>query len=187
MTADTVGNPLIPRSAADACPGCLFVLGAVLPSGSTVTDWTFYGLTAGYQITPFLIYMNSATITGIGATRTGAIGVQDFGFGLTAGSAVADANTMFGWIDSTMGTIAYDQTPGAVPMNLVYNPEVFAVGAILTGPTTGYNRYYSIQVTTSTMPEPCTWFLFAASGLSLATLRRLRRCHPRASSTSSLP
>ena len=177
MTAGTIGNPLITRSFADACGGCLFILGANIPSGETVTDWSIYALTQGNSLTPFLVDMNTAMITGIGATQTGTSGVQSFAFSLTGGSAVAGTNTMFGWRDSGTGTIAYDNNPGGpVVMDVVYPSQTFAVGGTLSSPATGHQRTYSIQVdSSSAVPEPSTWMLVGASVLGLATLRRLRR------------
>ena len=176
MTAGTIGNDLIPRGSVDACGGCLFILGANIPSGETVTDWSIYAGAGGNSLTPFLFDTDTAMITGIGATQIGTSGVQSFAFSPTGGSAVAGANTMFGWRDSGNGTIAYDQSSGTVLMDSIYYTPTFAVGTTLSGPTTGYKRYYSIQVTSSSeVPEPCTWMLVGASVLGLATLRRRRR------------
>lgn len=178
MMAGTIGNPLIPRTWADNCLGCLFLLGAQIPDGETVTDWSIYANRSGNEITPFLMDMITGEITGIGATQIGQVGVQAFSFDPILGSAVAGSDTMFGWrdggtaaADANNGSIAYGGS-GTAAMNVVWLSQDLTLGATLTDQSSGYGRYYSIEVDSSETPEPHTCILVGAGMLGLLTLRR---------------
>jgi hypothetical protein len=179
--AATIGEPVIDRSDVDVAVGSVFrYAGSFGVFGERVDRWSFFSDSAGLSLTP-LLFSSAGVVTAIGTTRTPAVGVNSFLFGLVSGTDIVAATDTFGWKDGPnlgsggnagMVKFSYDGLGPGIFWNdgsLGYAvgstvPESFSTPRL-------NNRDYSIQFTT--VPEPTTWGLIGA-GLGLLALSRRR-------------
>jgi hypothetical protein len=199
ITAGTVGNPLITRSATDTASGYLYAYDGSFGAVGDVLTWSFdagssMSNVAGHKITP-VIWNPSApggwTITGIGATETiSGPGVYTFSFDLVSGTNMVGPNFTFGWYDGSatapnQGSISFDRATTAIGVRdfgsagfpLLGNSYV--TRSDFTGANDGTSwtggRVYSVQFDPPTdAPEPSSWAMILAGTLTIIAFRQRR-------------
>ena len=136
----------------------------------------------GRNIRPLLLsrFDDILTIEGVGANRVVADGINTWDFGLTGGSAMITANSLFGWWSGGGGGGGAVQfsNGGSVFLRSGESIPSPTAGARVTTPSTGA-RMYSIQWTvgqpSTTAPEPSTYALVTAGLAAVFVVRRRRR------------
>ncbi len=183
-------NPTVNLGYVDTCPGCLYVYVdfPAAAAGQQVSSYSFYAGATGNEITPVLFENTAGSdfkIIGLGTTQTpSATGTNTFAFGLTSGTAtVLDGNTFFGWLDGSpggstnTGTITSDYPNGSGPAQY-FN---FSSGPVTVGETIDFLTYtsisqstrtYSLDVTTTAVPEPGLYCALGAGLIGLMVVRR---------------
>jgi hypothetical protein len=187
----TVGADLKSRAIVDTANGASFVLVSPFTSGGTLNSWSIFNDNGkaqwGNSITPLLIEAlgGDYIVRGIGTSRTNdGSGLQNWSFGLAAGSAsITNNNFFFGWKDGTAST----HNTGSIELDFVgslpstgtqnyFGAQILAGGTNLGAGTNlgpGINqqyRDYSVQAT-----APDTGATLALLGLSMIGLVGLRR------------
>ena len=189
--AATVGNSAVNRGFVDSASGLTFMLDQAF--GGTpgqLTSFSFYAARAG-DVTPLLFSRLDTggaitfTLLGIGTTRNVGTGAYTFDFGLTQGSALTGATSYFGFRTAGLGVVSYGYQSSTLPGMFATQATNNGVGTTFSfDPASqasdtgnGLNfRGYSINATTSPVPEPATWgmMLLGFGGMGYAMRRRAK-------------